>query len=146
MQDISKALAFLKARGYKVAESFLSPEGKMHVWVADRACASEHVQMLVELENLKSSATAIDSSALTALAGLCRQVSESGAVDSATAAKARNLQTDWRILVQRGTPPPQTLKEKQALDAEGGQLAGRMVNFLARELPNLSVLTRTHVG
>jgi hypothetical protein len=146
MQDIDKALAFLSARGYRIGDSFVTPEGKLHVWVADRACAFEHVQMLVALENMKSAATAIDSPALTDLVGLCRQVYESGGADSASATKARDLQTEWRILVQRGTPPPPSLADKKALDVAGEALAARIVDFLAREIPNLSVLTRAHSG
>jgi hypothetical protein len=145
MQDINKALAFLSERGYKIGDSFVTSEGKLHVWVADRACAFEHIQMLVALENMKSAATAIDSPALTDLAGLCRQV-ESSATDSASATRARDLQTEWRILVQRGTPPPSSLTDKKALDVAGEALAARIVEFLTREIPNLSVLTRAHSG
>ncbi len=145
MQDINKALAFLSERGYEIGDSFVPPDGRVHVWVAGRACAFEHIGMLVALENMKSSATAIDSPALTDLAGLCRQV-ESSAVDSASATKARDLQTEWRILVQRGTPPPSSLADKKALDVAGETLAARIVDFLAREIPNLSVLTRAHSG
>jgi hypothetical protein len=144
MQDISKELVFLKARGYEVGESFVSPEGKMHTWVADHACAFEHVQLLVALENLKSRATSIEGSALTGLATLCRKAADSNEVAPEVATKARAFETEWRSLVQRGTPP--SLEDKQALDAEGAALAGRMVTFLARELPNLSVLTRAHAG
>jgi len=146
MQDIDKALAFLKARGYEVGSSFVSPEGKLHVWVADRACAFERVQMLVVLENMKSAATAIDSPALTDLVGLCRQVCETSEADSASATKARDLQTEWRILVHRGTPPPPSLADKKALDVAGEALAARIVDLLTREIPNLSVLTRAHSG
>ncbi len=146
MQDINKALAFLSERGYEIGDSFVPPDGRVHVWVADRACAFEHVRMLVALENMKSAARAIDSPALTDLVGLCRQVYESSAVDSAAATKARDLQTEWRILVQRATPPPPSVADKKALDVAAEALASRIVDFLAREIPNLSVLTRAHSG
>jgi hypothetical protein len=42
---------------------------------------------------------------------------------------------------KRGTPPPPSLKDKQVLDGKGAALARRMVAFVARQLPNLSVLT-----
>jgi hypothetical protein len=142
MHDINKDLAFLKARGYELGESFISPEGKMHVWVAGRACAFEHVQMLVALENMKSAVTSIDSTALTDLAALCRQAADRNEDAPEVSTKARALETEWRSLIQRGTPPPPSIKDKQALDFEGAALAGRMLTFLARELPNLSVLTR----
>jgi hypothetical protein len=145
MQDISRELDFLKARGYEVGESFVSPDGNMYTWVADHACAFEHVQLLVALENLKSRATSIDSSALTGLATLCRKAADSNEAAPEVATKAREFETEWRSLVRRGTPPP-SQKDKQALDSEGAALAGRMVTFLARELPNLSVLTRAHAG
>lgn len=144
MYDIKKELSFLKRRGYVVGEVFVSPEGKMHVLVADRACAYEQVRMLVAMENMKSDATTIDSPALTALATLCGQVAAGGEVDSEIAAKASRFETEWRSLVGRGTPPPSSLKDKHALDTEGVVLAGRMVTFLACELQTLSVLTRAH--
>jgi hypothetical protein len=146
MQDINKALAFLSERGYEIGDSFVPPDGRIHVWVADRACAFEHIRMLVALENMKSAATGIDSSALTDLVGLCRQVYENSAVDSASATKALDLQTEWKILVHRGTPPAPSLADKKALDVASEALAARIVSFLAREIPNLSVLTRAHSG
>ncbi|HEY6267643.1 MAG TPA: hypothetical protein VIX11_05050 [Candidatus Acidoferrum sp.] len=94
LQDIDKALAFLKARGYEIGDSFVPPDGWLHVWVADRACTFEHIRMLVALENMKSAATAIDSPALTDLVGLCRRVYESSAVDSPSATKARDWQAE----------------------------------------------------
>ena len=146
MRDLNKELDFLKTRGYKVGKSFLSPEGKMHTWIADRACAVEHVPMLVALENMKSKATSFDSPALVDLSVLCEKAAAGNETAPEVAAKARAMKTEWRFLMQRGTPLPPTLKEKQALDAEGEALAGRMVTFLARELPNLSVLTIAQAG
>ncbi len=146
MQDISKELDFLKTRGYEVGASFVSPEGRMHTWIANRACAFEHVALLVALEKMKSRATSFDSPALTELAVLCRKAADSNEATPEVAAKARAFEAEWGLLVQRGTPLPASLKDKQALDAEGAVLAGRMVTFLARELPNLSVLTVAHAG
>jgi hypothetical protein len=146
VHDINKELAFLKARGYELGGSFVSPEGKMHVWVADRACAFEHVQMLVSLENMKSAVTSIDSTALTDLAVLCRQAADRNEEVPEVSIKARGFETEWRSLVHRATPPPPSLRDRQALDVEGAALAGRMVTFLTRELPNLSVLTRARAG
>ena len=146
MPDINEELNFLKARGYEIGESFVSPEGKMHTWVANRACTSEHVAMLVALENMKSEVTRSDSPALRELAKLCRKAAAGSETTPEVAAKARALETEWQLLVQRGTPPPPSLKEKKALDAEGEALAGRMVAFLTLELPNISVLTIAQAG
>lgn len=119
----------------------------MHTWIANRACAFEHVELLVALEKMKSRATSFDSPALTGLAVLCRKAADSNEAAPDVAAKARAaLETEWGLLVQRGTPLPSSLKDKLALDAEGSALAGRMVTFLARELPNLSVLTVAQAG
>jgi hypothetical protein len=141
MRDINKELDFLKARGYEIGDSFLSPEGKIQTWIANRACAFEHVELLVALENMKSRATSFDGRALTELARLCGKAADSNEAISDVATKSRALETEWALLVQRGTPPPPSLKDRQTLDAEGVALAERMVTFLARELPNLSVLT-----
>ena len=146
MRDINKELDFLKTRGYKVGKSFLSPEGKMHTWIADRACAFEHVATLVALENMKSKATRFDSPALADLAILCGKAAASNEAALGVAAKGRALETEWVLLVQRGTPPSPSLTERQALDAEAEALAGSMVTFLARELANLSVLTIAQAG
>jgi hypothetical protein len=143
---IEEDFAFLRARGYEVGDSFVSPEGKMHTWVAGRACAFEHVQILVAIENIKSKVRTIDSPAPTDLVALCRQVAASGDVDSETSAKARAFETEWRLLIQRSTPPSPLLRDQQAFDAEGAALAGRIVTFLTRELPNLSALTRAYSG
>jgi len=146
MLDLDKQLAFLKSRGYELGESFVPPDGKIHTWVAGRACAFEHVEMLVALENMKSGITSIDNSALTDLAALCRLAADGNEETPEVAVQALAFVTERRSLVQRGTPPPSSLRDKQALDVEAAALAGRMVTFLARDLPNLSVLTRAHAG
>jgi hypothetical protein len=146
MRDISKELDFLKKCGYEVGESFVSPEGKMHTWVAGRACAFEHVAMLVTLENMKSKATSIDSLGLTDVPALWRRAADSEEATREVATKASLFEIEWRSLVQRCTPPPASLKDKQTLDGKGAALAERMVTFLARELPNLSVLTVAQTG
>jgi len=146
MRDINKELEFLKSRGYEVGDSFVPPDGKIHTWVAGRACAFEHVAILVALENMKSKVTKVESPTLEELARLCRRAADSNDAVPEVAAKAREFETEWALLVQRATPLPASLKDKQALDAEGAALAGRMVTFLARELPNLSVLTIAQAG
>jgi hypothetical protein len=139
--DLDKQLAFLKSRGYEVGESFVPPDGRIHTWVAGRACAFEHVEMLVALENMKSGITTIESSALTDFAALCRRAADANEATLEIATKARALETKWRSLVLHGTPPPPSLSDKRALDVEAVSLADQMVSFLARELPNLSVLS-----
>ena len=118
----------------------------MHTWVANRACAFEHVSMLVALEEMKSRATNFDSPALTDLAVLCRKAADSNEAAPEVAAKALAFETEWALLVQRGTPLLSSLKDKRTLDAKVAALAGRMVRFLGRELPNLSVLSTAQPG
>jgi hypothetical protein len=102
--------------------------------------------MLVALERMKSRAISFDDPALTELAVLCRMAADSNEATPEVAEKARAFETEWGLLVQRGTPLAPSLRDKQALDAEGAAMAGRMVTFLARELPNLSVLTVAQAG
>src|SRR5467141_3455215 len=115
MRDINKEVEFLKTRGYEVGPSFVSPEGRMHTWIASRACAFEHVAMLVALEKMKSRATSFDGPALTELAGLCRKAADSNEATPEVAEKARTFETEWGLLVLRGTPLPSSLTDKQAL-------------------------------
>ena len=81
------------------------------------------------------------SSALTDLSALCGKAAERNEEAPEVSAKARAFENEWRLLLLRGTPPPPALTDKQALDVEAAGLAERMVMFLTRELPNLSVLT-----
>jgi hypothetical protein len=102
--------------------------------------------MLVTLENMKSAVTSVDSLALTDLAALCGQVANRNEEAPNVSTKARGFETEWRLLIQLATPPPPALTDKQAIDVEAAALAGRMVMFLTRELPNLSVLTARAAG
>jgi hypothetical protein len=102
--------------------------------------------MLVAVEHLKDEATTVEGPALAGLAALCRRAAASSEAGSDVAAKACQLETEWKSLAQPGIRPASPLAEERALDAESAALASRMVNFLSRELPNLSALAPPWAG
>jgi hypothetical protein len=137
-QEITAAVEYLKERGHRIGDAFVPVDGKIHIWIDDKACAYEHVRALAALERMKEASQTIGSLALKRLAVICRRVAETGQVDEQVVSEANALVHQWGILVQSATPQPTSLQEAKSIDAQGQALAGRMVDFLATQLPLIS--------
>ena len=137
-QETTAAVEYLKERGHRIGETFVPVGGKIHIWIDDRACTYEHARALAALERMKEASQTIESPALKRLAVICRRVAESGQVGEQVISASNVPVHEWVTLVRTATQPPTSLQEAKSIDAQGRALAGRMVDFLANQLPLIS--------
>ena len=137
-EETTAAVEYLRQRGHRIGEAFVPVDGKIHIWIDDIACTYEHIRAFAALERMKEASQTIDSPALKRLAVICRRVAESGQVGEQVISESNVLVHEWGTLVRTATPPPTSAQVAQSINEEGRVLAGRMVDFLATQLPLIS--------